>query len=86
MFWCGGIAGALSWLITYPFDIIKTIIQTSEETRMSRVVMTSYKAEGLRFFFRGLGPTLMRAFWVDGISLPMFDYLNFKFVTKYTQY
>lgn len=27
----GGIAGQLSWIVSYPFDQIKTVIQTSQE-------------------------------------------------------
>jgi len=26
----GGTAGVISWLVCFPFDIIKTVIQTSE--------------------------------------------------------
>ena len=26
LMWCGGVAGQLSWLVGYPFDIVKTQI------------------------------------------------------------
>lgn len=31
---CGGIAGQLSWIVSYPFDIVKSVIQTSD-TKMT---------------------------------------------------
>lgn len=74
---CGGIAGQLSWIVSYPFDIVKTVIQTSD-TKMTQlqVFKEGYKLEGSQFFWKGLGPTLSRTFIVNLVTLPCFDYFN----------
>lgn len=79
-FAAGGIAGPLSWLVTYPFDIVKTQIQTSDERFMRQVFSKGYKEAGLNFFFKGMTATLYRGILIDGVTMPVFDYLNEKFV------
>jgi len=75
----GGLSGALTWAIIYPFDVIKTRIQTSpldtpiEERRMSFVFRHIVQENGWRFFFRGLGVTLLRAFPVNAIIFPVYE-------------
>lgn len=77
LMWCGGFAGQLSWIVAYPFDVIKTEIQCEMNRKISmrEVAREGYKAEGLRFFFKGLSPTLTRSFLVNAITLPVYDYL-----------
>ncbi|KAJ3293135.1 hypothetical protein HDU79_000652 [Rhizoclosmatium sp. JEL0117] len=61
----GGLAGIVGWLSTYPFDVIKTHIQSDLSGRrigMVEAARTIYKAEGIRPFFTGLGATAVRAF------------------------
>ncbi|CAF0707697.1 unnamed protein product [Brachionus calyciflorus] len=59
----GGIAGCFSWLITYPFDVIKTRFQADQSyTGVRDCIRKSLSTEGKRVFFRGLAPTLLRAF------------------------
>jgi hypothetical protein len=38
--------------------------------------MSGMKAEGPRFFFKGLGLTLMRTFVVNSFALPTFELVN----------
>ena len=76
----GGIAGVMSWLFTLPIDCLKTIVQAPAErsekdkvphkfTEPRRPVMeiakAGYKSNGISFFFRGVKPTLIRAFFVN---------------------
>lgn len=63
----GAMAGVLSWLVTFPFDVIKTRVQSTlspgpENPYRSTLstIMHSYRQEGLRVFFNGLKPTLIR--------------------------
>ncbi|OAD80921.1 hypothetical protein PHYBLDRAFT_138474 [Phycomyces blakesleeanus NRRL 1555(-)] len=60
----GGAAGIVSWCSTYPADVIKTRIQ-SEPNRYKGFVdclRHCYREEGYRILFRGLTPTILRAF------------------------
>ena len=78
----GGCAGATSWLVVYPFDVIKTTIQTGTSTTSgsstSFVAVTKrlYAQNGMSVFFRGLGTTIARAFPVNAITF--FGYEKFK--------
>ena len=79
----GGLAGVISCTVVYPIDVIKTIIQTSDQSRMLPVMRENYFKYGFMFFYRGLWPTLVRSFVIDGVSLVSFDYLNENFVTQF---
>lgn len=64
----GGMAGTLSWLVTFPIDIIKSQLQADGMTGESKYkgvwdcARKGYREEGVRFFTRGLASTLIRAF------------------------
>lgn len=64
----GGLAGEALWLASYPFDVVKSKMQTDEvgrdkwRYRNMRHAFASVWAEGgVRVFWKGLGPTLVRA-------------------------
>lgn len=65
-FLSGGFAGMLGWVFAMPFDVPKTNVQASWETK----VVGSYfpemisiaRGRGILGLFNGLGPTLLRAF------------------------
>lgn len=80
----GGVAGQLCWIVSYPFDTVKTLIQTSDkDLSMRQVFVDGYKQQGLSYFFRGLGLTLARTFMVNSVILPMFDYITVNYVEPY---
>ncbi|RNA37522.1 mitochondrial basic amino acids transporter-like [Brachionus plicatilis] len=59
----GGIAGCFSWLITYPIDVIKTRFQADESySSVKECLKKALSTEGNKVLFRGLAPTLLRAF------------------------
>ena len=76
----GGCSGALTWAAIYPFDVIKTRIQTSplntpiEKRRILYLFQKINKEHGPKFFFRGLGVTLLRAFPVNAIIFPVYEF------------
>ncbi|KZV67058.1 mitochondrial carrier [Peniophora sp. CONT] len=75
----GGFAGAFSWFTTFPFDVVKTRMQSSADghPRPYRntwsTIVASYRAEGAGVFFRGLAPTLIRAIPVNMVTFSTFE-------------
>ncbi|KAI0531702.1 mitochondrial carrier domain-containing protein [Xylaria digitata] len=63
----GGLAGEALWLGSYPFDVIKSKMQTDgfgENMRyksMRDCFAQTWRGEGMRGFWKGIGPTLLRA-------------------------
>jgi len=76
----GGLTGALTWAIVYPFDVIKTQIQTApvntpkHERTIAVVTAKIIKEHGWQRLFRGLSVTCLRAFPVNGIIFPVYEY------------
>ncbi|KAA8644759.1 hypothetical protein EYZ11_002211 [Aspergillus tanneri] len=63
----GGLAGEALWLSSYPFDVVKSKMQcdkfgTQQQFKSMRdCFKKTYAAEGFGGFWKGLGPTLLRA-------------------------
>lgn len=78
----GGIAGAMSWSLVYPFDVIKTIIQSTpansngESLTVMGTARSLYRRYGYSIFFRGLGTTIVRAFPVNASTFFCYEKLK----------
>ena len=76
----GGMSGCTTWAIVYPFDVIKTRIQTSpfdmppSERSILAIGRNTIAEHGWRVMFRGLGITLIRAFPVNGTIFPVYEF------------
>ncbi|KAI9885233.1 MAG: 37S ribosomal protein, mitochondrial [Watsoniomyces obsoletus] len=63
----GGLAGEALWISSYPFDVVKSKMQSDgfgDKMRyrtMREGFAKTWKIEGLRGFWKGVGPTLLRA-------------------------
>lgn len=63
----GGLAGEALWLASYPFDVVKSKMQSdgfgeSQKFKgMNDCFRQTWRAEGMRGFWKGIGPTLLRA-------------------------
>eukprot|EP00903_Cladosiphon_okamuranus_P016983 g15655.t1 len=83
-FWAGGLAGALSWFVIYPFDVVKSVQQASVDpldptTRnMTACFRHVYRQAGggipgVRRFFRGVSTTVVRAVPVNAAIFWTFE-------------
>jgi solute carrier family 25 carnitine/acylcarnitine transporter 20/29 len=85
-FFCaGGVAGVVSWLNCYPFDPIKTLIQTTGGEK----TLTQYQAyriivneRGFLGLFKGINPVLLRAFFVHSTIFYSNEYFR-NYLTKF---
>ena len=63
----GGLAGEALWLASYPFDVVKSKQQTDgfgkdmKYKTMRDCFAQTFRTEGLRGFWKGIAPTLLRA-------------------------
>ena len=63
----GGLAGEALWLASYPFDVVKSKMQcdgfgtAKKYASMTDCIKKTMAAEGLGGFWKGIGPTLLRA-------------------------
>lgn len=63
----GGLAGEMLWLSSYPFDVVKSKMQSDgfgeamKYKSMRDCFAKTWRAEGMGGFWRGIGPTLLRA-------------------------
>lgn len=64
----GGMAGVVSWVFSYPLDVLKTRLQAQTQSYSGIVdcLDKSVKEEGYRVLWRGLGTAVARAFLVNG--------------------
>jgi solute carrier family 25 carnitine/acylcarnitine transporter 20/29 len=68
----GGLAGEALWIASYPFDVVKSKMQSDgfgKEQRyktMRDCFRQTWRNEGFLGFWKGLGPTLLRAMPVSG--------------------
>ena len=82
----GGFAGAFSWIFTLPVDQVKTLVQSQklpcaaaageqqqQVASVRKLVRQQTSNEGLGAFFRGMGPTLSRAFVVNAVTFCVFE-------------
>ena len=74
----GAAAGITTWLITYPFDVIKSIIQTTSPYKSAptvrQVFNKYYNLYGYKFFTRGLIATILRSIPVNAVTFVAYEH------------
>ncbi|KAJ7571481.1 hypothetical protein O6H91_01G164500 [Diphasiastrum complanatum] len=78
MLTAGGCAGAISWMVCYPLDVVKSRLQAQrrESQRYKGIIdciSKSVREEGMSVLFRGLGTTVARAFLVNGAIFSAYE-------------
>ncbi|KAI0431307.1 mitochondrial carrier [Xylaria sp. FL1042] len=88
---CGGVAGVVTWASVFPFDVVKTRVQTQvspttmppfhgtmpKQKGALQVAKELYITEGPRAFFRGLAICSARAFFVNAFQWPIYKVVLF---------
>lgn len=76
---CGAVCGSISWVPAYPFDKLKTLWQTHGGDRPLAFLLGKVRQEGLGFFYKGVGATLIRGLPQCGMTMAMYDVANSQF-------
>ena len=72
----GGTAGMLTWLSTYPVDVVKTCYQEQASGQKSsawKIAKHLHEQHGWRVFFRGVVPCLGRAFPANAATFAAYE-------------
>jgi solute carrier family 25 (adenine nucleotide translocator) protein 4/5/6/31 len=77
----GGIAGSLTLLIVYPLDFARTRLGVDVAKNQSQrqfkgigdCVSTTYKADGFKGLYRGIGPAVIGIFLYRGLYFGVYD-------------
>lgn len=80
----GAGAGVVAGFITYPFDLVRTIISTNKGLKQESIPMAIsriFKSEGLYGFFKGLGPSTLGVMLWTSLNMSIFDTLKKSHIT-----
>ncbi|SCU93977.1 LAMI_0E16248g1_1 [Lachancea mirantina] len=75
----GAASGACFWAMTYPFDVIKSVMQSDNlkspvyGSNPWQVAKSIYKERGARAFIRGFTPAMLRSLPVNGATFATFE-------------
>ena len=71
----GGMAGVAFWSTIFPFDAIKSRVQIEGATKSGgEIVRSMWRAKGVRGFYSGLLPCVLRAFPSTAAMFLSFEY------------
>ncbi|KAI8836679.1 mitochondrial carrier domain-containing protein [Chytriomyces cf. hyalinus JEL632] len=75
----GGLSGTLSWIILYPIDLIKSVMQKEamqpipKYSSAGEFISRRYRKGGIRGFYHGIGAQLMRSFPVHAMNFLIYE-------------
>ena len=81
-FRAGFCAGSVESLFITPFELVKTQLQTSTERSVTKLMINMYRSSGLRGFYRGLSPTILRQGVNQGFNFSLYYYLRKHFIDE----
>lgn len=75
----GALSGTLLWLMVFPIDVIKSVMQTDDLARPKfgsssfSVAKEMWRRYGVSSFFKGFGPTMLRAAPANAATFATFE-------------
>lgn len=82
----GGLAGLVTWFVTYPFDTVKTIIQTAplkeSPPKQLQIIKDLMQHGGIRELYRGASPALLLSVLFSSLSFVFFEVFKTIFLNK----
>lgn len=83
----GAAAGIMNWIITLPFDVLRTRLISkimNSKHQISAVVLGKkiLKDEGVSGLYKGFNVIMLRAMIVNGVALTLFEYLRLELDLK----
>ncbi|KAG0020973.1 hypothetical protein BGZ82_011458 [Podila clonocystis] len=78
-FWAGGFGATTFWVFSFPTDVVKNKIMTQPDVKnppfptMYSCAKHIYATSGLKGFYRGFIPCLLRSFPTNACSITMFE-------------
>lgn len=75
-FCAGGMAGMVEWTLFMPTDVVKTKTQTTLGLRVRDAWGRTYREFGVRGFYKGYLPTILRAFPANGAAFLGIEFAN----------
>ncbi|KAF9949941.1 hypothetical protein BGZ70_001573 [Mortierella alpina] len=78
-FWVGGLSANTFWVFAFPCDVVKNKIMTQPDVKnppfptIVSCFKHVYRTDGLRGFYRGFVPCLLRAFPTNACALTSFE-------------
>jgi solute carrier family 25 carnitine/acylcarnitine transporter 20/29 len=77
----GGIGGTSYWMFNYPFDYVKTLMQSDKfgefkYKNMAQCFSEQFKQNGWRTFFKGYVICMMRSFPVNAAAITVYRFMQ----------
>jgi hypothetical protein len=69
----GAIAGVANWTVSYPFEVVKTVVQTTPHVTARHIFATNWRLSGLKFFTRGYTACMLRAIPTNAMMFIGYD-------------
>jgi len=93
LFSSGGMAGMTAIIATYPLDVARTRLTgkivtdqkvwSAQTTSVTVCLRKMFQEEGLRSWYRGIGPTLLGAMPYEGIKFSVYGHLTKYYLDKH---